>query len=318
MSPRRNGLNFQQKDFCRQMAASGHRPMRILVNMTTQFSTGDSPSLRSVQNFCNNYLRSKCDNHDYYFEIAEEIQRQCFTGLKDDFSPFTFGWDFDVHGKLVVGDGSNQQPFIIGITTKTMLHRMDRPPSSFIFHMDATYKLNQVNVPILAMGISDNSRSFHLVAIFVVLQVTEEMHSKALASLRRGVLKSDYTLRQRVKMGTLLRELEKCCVHESTKPQIFRDQPEPSKSIQRRAKQLAKDGVLVLGNLAMDQMDPNVLAGFALRVHSACAPRIWIPSRKCTEEYLVTTAQMGVYYTRMECAGQLYVGWYVNIQLQHC
>ncbi|GMF15404.1 unnamed protein product [Phytophthora fragariaefolia] len=454
MSPRRNGLNFQQKDFCRQMAASGHRPMRILVNMTTQFSTGDSPSLRSVQNFCNNYLRSKCDNHDYYFEIAEKIQRQCFTGLEGDFSPFTFGWDFDVHGKLVVGDGSNQQPFLVGITTKTMLRRMDRPPSSFIFHMDATYKLNQVNFPILVMGISDSCRSFHLVAIFVVSQVTEEMHSKALASLRRvysavtqkgmvvqyvlgdadyaqynackvvfedckftyimcffhvmvkvqertkglpgylavsvletiydmhfassastfqhlkqkssylwrqnpllvpfaqyfeavwlessfsawqcyltppgyattnnpveqfnRVLKRDYTLRQRLKMGTLLRELEKCCVHESTKPQIFRDQPEPSKSIQRRAKQLAKDGVLVLGNLAMDQMDPNVLAGFSLRVHSACAPRIWIPSRKRTEEYLATTAQMGVNYARMECAGQPYAGWYVNIQLQHC
>ncbi|GMF56326.1 unnamed protein product [Phytophthora fragariaefolia] len=119
-------------------------------------------------------------------------------------------------------------------------------------------------------------------------------------------------------MGTLLRELEKCCVHESTKPQIFRDQPEPSKSIQRRAKQLANDGVLVLGNLAMDQMDPNVLAGFSLRVHSACGPRIWIPSRKRTEEYLSTTAQMDVNYARMECAGKPYAGWYVNIQLQHC
>ncbi|GMF21879.1 unnamed protein product [Phytophthora fragariaefolia] len=214
---------------------------------------------------------------------------------------------------------------------------MDKPSSTFICHMDATYNLNQVNFPVLVMRISDSCRRFHLVAIFVVSQVTEEIYLKALASPRRcyltppeyattnnpveqfnKVLKRDYTLRQRLKVGTLLRELEKCCVHESTKPQIFRDQPEPSKSIQRRAKQLAKDGVLVLGNLAMDQMDPNVLAGFSLRVHSTCAPRIWSPSRKRTGEYLATTAQKDVNYGRMECVGQPYTGWYVSIQLQHC
>lgn len=74
-----------------------------------------------------------------------------------------------------MGIGSDTKPFLVGVTTKWLLRRLDRDPDDFVFHMDATFKLNQVGYPVFVCGISDASRSFHLVAIFIVLQ-TGEVH----------------------------------------------------------------------------------------------------------------------------------------------
>jgi len=42
----------------------------------------------------------------------------------------------------VVANGSDEKSFVVGITTKALVLRMLLPPESFIFHVDATYKMN--------------------------------------------------------------------------------------------------------------------------------------------------------------------------------
>jgi hypothetical protein len=38
----------------------------------------------------------------------------------------------------------------------------------FILHVNATYKMNYHEYPVLAIGVLDRSRGFHLVALFVI------------------------------------------------------------------------------------------------------------------------------------------------------
>lgn len=44
----------------------------------------------------------------------------------------------------MTGNGSDANNFVVGISSKKLLRRADRDPTSFIFHLDATYKLTQV------------------------------------------------------------------------------------------------------------------------------------------------------------------------------
>ncbi|KAE9044804.1 hypothetical protein PR003_g4342 [Phytophthora rubi] len=82
----------------------------------------------------------------------------------------TFGWDLDRDDKHIVGDGSDERPFVIGLTTKALVQRLMVPPESFIMHVDTAYKMNFREYPVLVVGMSDRSRGFHLVALFIVSQ----------------------------------------------------------------------------------------------------------------------------------------------------
>ncbi|EEY69893.1 uncharacterized protein PITG_06414 [Phytophthora infestans T30-4] len=46
-------------------------------------------------------------------------------------------------GKPWVGRGSDEDLFLVGITTKNLLRKAARDPSSFVIHMDAAFKLSQ-------------------------------------------------------------------------------------------------------------------------------------------------------------------------------
>ncbi|KAE8909776.1 hypothetical protein PF005_g5917 [Phytophthora fragariae] len=82
----------------------------------------------------------------------------------------TFGWDLDRDDKHIVGDGSDERPFVIGLTTKALVQRLMVPPESFIMHVDTAYNMNFREYPVLVVGMSDRSRGFHLVALFIVSQ----------------------------------------------------------------------------------------------------------------------------------------------------
>ncbi|KAE9014338.1 hypothetical protein PF011_g8108 [Phytophthora fragariae] len=51
--------------------------------------------------------------------------------------------------------------------------------------MDATFKLNSVGYPVLVCGITDTSRSFHLLVLFTTSQLQHEHFTAALVALRR-------------------------------------------------------------------------------------------------------------------------------------
>ncbi|RLN60421.1 hypothetical protein BBJ28_00022600 [Nothophytophthora sp. Chile5] len=187
MPPKKESLSIRQKEYCKKLAVQGLKPARIRNSMRRKFglSSENLPSLRIVQNCVNYYARTKLGNNDSYEEVARSIREKAFTGKGGETDSFTFGWRMDAEQKPIVGIGSDEDPFFVGITTKTLLHRMNSPPESFTFHMDAAFKLNQVGYPVFVVGISDRARRFHLVALFIASQRIEAIYRMALASLRR-------------------------------------------------------------------------------------------------------------------------------------
>eukprot|EP00644_Phytophthora_capsici_P006914 jgi/Phyca11/103418/e_gw1.8.324.1 len=135
------------------MAAEGLKPLRIRNGLRLKFDipSAQMPELSTVQTFVNNFARSKLGNHD-----------------RD--AALTFTWKQDGNGEALVGEGTDSSPFVVGVTTRKLLCLLRREPTSFVFHIDATYKLTQVGYPVLVIGISDECRSFHLVAFIVVSQ----------------------------------------------------------------------------------------------------------------------------------------------------
>eukprot|EP00644_Phytophthora_capsici_P013333 jgi/Phyca11/115921/e_gw1.29.459.1 len=165
-SPGRKRLTPSQKAYVQELTLHHLRPMRIRHAMSRRFETvlQDLPSLSTVQNFVQHYSRTSLARND---------------------RPFTYAWDLDADGKPVVGNGSDERPFVVGLTTKTLMLRLMRPPDSFVLHVDATYKLNYRGYPVIVVGISDSSRVFHLVSMFIVSGETQAIIQPTLMALRR-------------------------------------------------------------------------------------------------------------------------------------
>eukprot|EP00644_Phytophthora_capsici_P009234 jgi/Phyca11/131504/e_gw1.106.87.1 len=155
-SPKKKKLTELQKTYCRELTAQHLRPVRIRNAMARKFGAAlqDLPSLGTVQNFVNYYSRKNLSRNDI---------------------TFTFAWNMDEQGKPVVGNGSEERPFVIGLTTKTLMLRLMRLLDNYILHVDATYKLNYRGYPVLVVGISDRSRRFHLVALYIISGETQEI-----------------------------------------------------------------------------------------------------------------------------------------------
>ncbi|OWZ18779.1 hypothetical protein PHMEG_0007080 [Phytophthora megakarya] len=132
-----------------------------------------------VQNYAYHYKKTKQLNHDKHWDIIE-----FFSGDENETAALTFGWTLDEFGKMLVGYSSDEKSFVVGISAKRLLRPLDRPINTFILHLDATFKLNQVNYPVIVCGISDWCRSFHLVTLFVRSQRTEYQYLDCLRALR--------------------------------------------------------------------------------------------------------------------------------------
>ncbi|KAE8980802.1 hypothetical protein PR002_g24010 [Phytophthora rubi] len=176
-SPKKKKLTGAQKEFCRELTNNHLRPMRIRHAMARKFEIAleELPALTTVQNSVNHYSRTYRVNNDRVDDLRDWIHARAFT----------FGWDLDRDGKPIVGNGSDERPFVIGLTTKALIQRLMVPPESFILHVDGTYKMNFREYPVLVVGMSDRSRGFHLVALFIVSQETQDVIQPALMALRR-------------------------------------------------------------------------------------------------------------------------------------
>ncbi|ETL30677.1 hypothetical protein L916_16379 [Phytophthora nicotianae] len=102
------------------------------------------PTLSVVQRFVRSYAASHLRNNDILASVTAKIREAALTYNEEGGEAFTFAWENDADGRLIVGNASDHEPFIIGVTTKMLLKRVDCDPGSFIFHIDATYNLCQV------------------------------------------------------------------------------------------------------------------------------------------------------------------------------
>ncbi|OWY95557.1 hypothetical protein PHMEG_00034409, partial [Phytophthora megakarya] len=185
--PAKPALTPRLKEFCHEMATQGLKPARIRNGMGRPFGIAEDslPELRKVQWFVNHFAKTNLHKSDDYDDILEQISQMAYEPGMSDTNPFSFGWQRDSHGKPDVGNGSDEHPFLVGLTTKRLLRNAARDPASFVFHMDATFKLNQVGYPVIVCGILDKCHSFHPVALFITSQRLTELYIKALRALRK-------------------------------------------------------------------------------------------------------------------------------------
>ncbi|KAG3012454.1 hypothetical protein PC120_g13871 [Phytophthora cactorum] len=183
--PRQSQLTPRLKDYGREMATQGLKPARIRVGMARRFglSEAEMPTLCQVQWFISHYSKKTLHRNDDHDEILVQIDQLAYGPQVSDTSPFSFGWERDVRGKPDVDNGSDENPFLVGLTTKRLLLNAARDSGTFVFHMDATFKLNQVAYPVIVCGVSDRYRLFHLVALFITSQRLNGLYVKALSSL---------------------------------------------------------------------------------------------------------------------------------------
>ncbi|OWY95954.1 hypothetical protein PHMEG_00033902 [Phytophthora megakarya] len=135
------------------MATQGLRPARIRNSMPRKFQVAIEglPELKVVQNVSNYFRKTYVMNNDFVDEIADYIHTFEFNGSEADSSAFTFSWRNDDNGHIDVGIGSDEKPFVVGVTSKKLLSRLDRPVDSFVFHVNATFKVTQVEYPVLGL-----------------------------------------------------------------------------------------------------------------------------------------------------------------------
>ncbi|DBA00968.1 TPA: hypothetical protein N0F65_006229 [Lagenidium giganteum] len=169
------------------MILNGVKPNRIRVELLDRLnlSSDTLPSLQCIQNYASYFKRAKLSFADYVEDLQALLVDTEYHPALAVHDPFTFGFSRDEKGLPSIGDGSNAQPFVVGASTQKLLQVMDRPSESFVFHIDATYKLNQVGYRVVVCGVSDGGRSFHLAAIFVISQQTEEIFTIVLEQLAR-------------------------------------------------------------------------------------------------------------------------------------
>ncbi|KAG3091407.1 hypothetical protein PC122_g7002 [Phytophthora cactorum] len=169
----------------RELVVKDGKPARIRNELVDSFtlSTGAVPALKQIQNFVYNYRRSTMKNTDIVEDMEEIAAESQLSNDLPDTTLFTIGYPLDEDGAPELGDGSDDDPLVIGITTQFLLKAAAWDPDVFVVHMDATFKLVTYAYPVIVCGISDAARQFHLMAFFITSQRTAVQYSHALRSL---------------------------------------------------------------------------------------------------------------------------------------
>eukprot|EP00644_Phytophthora_capsici_P000281 jgi/Phyca11/100115/e_gw1.4.1084.1 len=158
---KRPKLSREIKATIQDLVLQDVKPARIRNELIDRLTlTADMlPALKQIQNF----IAADCPYLD----------------LLRDAATFSFGYEVDSDNRPVLGDGSDDDPLVIGITTKFLLRAANRDPNKFVFHMDATFKLVLCGYPLMVCGISDSARQFHPVA-FSLLPSAQQFNTRTL------------------------------------------------------------------------------------------------------------------------------------------
>ena len=121
------------------------------------------PTLKQIQDYINNRRKKIGDdnNIDQFKEFISSLEY--VDGVTGDDELFTFGTSF--------GDGSGDDHFHLGLTSKKMLSRVELKG---MFHIDATYKIVKYNFPLIVLGVTDINRTFHPICYMFTSHETED------------------------------------------------------------------------------------------------------------------------------------------------
>ncbi|KAF1787080.1 hypothetical protein GQ600_13079 [Phytophthora cactorum] len=97
--------------------------------------------------------------------VKELVQSKAFVADIDPESAFVFGNLEDEDGFPFVGNGEDEHPLILGITTLKLLRSilaLQNRETFLIFHLDATFKLSDLGYPVITYGFTDKRRVYNL------------------------------------------------------------------------------------------------------------------------------------------------------------
>ncbi|EGZ06181.1 hypothetical protein PHYSODRAFT_406959, partial [Phytophthora sojae] len=190
-SPRQRPLTRAMKAEIRTMVSSSMKPARIRNRLIDLFNLTATtvPELKTIQKFVYNYKNSVLFHNDVVADVVGLALDSRYSDDMDASVAFSFGYSLDEDGNPVLGEGTEADPFVLAFSTKLLLKNLDRDPDTFVFHMDATFKLTKRKFPLFVCGVSDKARSFHPVAFFIVSQRTEAQYSAALAAVSEQYLR---------------------------------------------------------------------------------------------------------------------------------
>jgi hypothetical protein len=106
---------------------------------------------KQVQDFINNRRKRVGDENnldELQKFVNENLKYQ--EGITKEDQLYAFGEKF--------GDGSDSSHFQLGLTSKTMMSRVEL---NGMFLVDANYKIVKYNFPLIILGITDMERRFH-------------------------------------------------------------------------------------------------------------------------------------------------------------
>ncbi|RQM19734.1 hypothetical protein B5M09_011262 [Aphanomyces astaci] len=165
-----------------RLFAEGITPSRVRHRLKDSVPASAMPNLKWFQNRARYYRMRNLHEHSKPVEMARMLATSWFDPRCDETTFFSFGFDL-VHGVPQIGYGGASGVFKVGITTKALLRCMHRDPSSFVFHWDATYKINALAYPVLICGITDPSGKFHPVAFFLIGRESADEYEWAMKQL---------------------------------------------------------------------------------------------------------------------------------------
>jgi hypothetical protein len=94
--------------------------------------------------------------------------------------------------RLILGDGSDQHPFILSMSSKALLSVLLTASTCLlpsVFHMDSTFECNENEFPVTLIGVSDAQRQFHLLSFSIVSHRTQAVFYRLISSLQELVSK---------------------------------------------------------------------------------------------------------------------------------
>ncbi|GMF52591.1 unnamed protein product [Phytophthora fragariaefolia] len=131
------------------------------------------------------------------------VRSKVFASGMNPETAFVFGNREDDEGFPFVGNGQDEEPLILCITSlKLMMDivALQARESFLIFHLDVTFKLSDLGYPVIRF--TDRSRNYHLGAVFIVSQRTQHEYYEALGAFARTFHKyTSFTLRVDAIMG---------------------------------------------------------------------------------------------------------------------
>ncbi|DBA00119.1 TPA: hypothetical protein N0F65_000410, partial [Lagenidium giganteum] len=180
VDPPRLRFTRLMKRSAKETVLTGMKPNRIRYELFDEFHVNPDimPPPRTIQAFVANVKISELKETDTVEDLEDFVRSHRFSGLTLEDEPFVLPDPW-------VGDDTTAKPIIIGLTNRKLLQTLQLA-TEYPLHVDATYNLNKKGLPVIAVGISDAARSYHLIAVFLTSHQTQRHFVNVFCSLQVG------------------------------------------------------------------------------------------------------------------------------------